>query len=103
MSGHRLGLLERPAILQVIRDSGCPEAVTADRRENPRVLRSPLNHLQRCVSAHPLRTELLGLPNGSPEDRLVLLFPEVRSVHIRVNEFLCLVMCRHFVVLASFL
>lgn len=63
--GHHLGLLQRPAVEQVVRDPGRPEAVTADRGENPGVASPPLDHLEGRVPRHPRRAELLGGPKGT--------------------------------------
>ena len=45
----------------------------------------------------------LVLPEGGPEERLLLLVPELRGLHIGIDVFLGLVVGRHVVPLAAFL
>src|ERR1700730_6668175 len=59
--GHRLRLLERPAVLQVDGDPGRPEAVAADERLDARLLGAPADHPPHVRLAHRVLGELLGL------------------------------------------
>ena len=55
MGGLRCGLLQRPAVLKIGRDTGRPETVVADPRLDPGLHGAPANHLVGVGMARELR------------------------------------------------
>ena len=100
MSGHLLGVLEPPVILQVNRDAGCPPGVTSDRSEKTRRL-GPLSNGSPGVvtvknsSSHCRSKRINALEQGLPALKAC-------GRNVLVQDLLEQVMHWHFVLLAAF-
>jgi len=67
-----LGVLERPAILQIRRDTGSPEGVATGGIGEGGGLRPPLDHLEDVKPRHGLVRELVPLVHTAEETPLVV-------------------------------
>lgn len=103
VSRHTLLHFDTPAVLEVIRDAGRPEGVTADFSFNARLPCPPL------YTIHQTSTR----DKGESESRPVFLWPRGRAapfypprchyLDVLIQELLQAVMARHFIDLAVFL
>jgi hypothetical protein len=72
---HRLGVLERPAILQIRRDAGCSKGMAADGRLDAGSVGSPADHAPGVGLRHRLLRQHRSLPalGGAEQPGLALL------------------------------
>jgi hypothetical protein len=88
MRRHHLRLLQHPAVCEINRDPGRPEAVAADLCGNPGRLRPPLNHVERIGAGQRPLGELSRPPDGTPEQRPLLVLADPRRPDVAVQILL---------------
>ena len=96
MAGHALRNFDAPAVGQVIGNSRCAEAVTADRGFNAGIDCTPADHVPNIGPGEGAIAERFRPANRRAKEGPLAVFPDPGRRQIRVHVFIQLVVARHF-------
>ena len=102
MSGHRLGVFQRAAIVEIGGDAGGAEGVITDRRRNIRIARAALQHAPGVGLRHRAISQNAGAPDRRAKQRPIAIIGNFGGLEVVLQVSLEMVVAGHAVFLAAF-